>query len=94
MTSAAGKSDSRLNVRLPGDLKRTIEEAAAELGQSVSDFAVSTLVREAREVVRQSQQTRLSNRDRDLFLKVLEDADAKPNEALKAAARSYRKRLG
>ena len=39
------KSDARLNFRLPVELKATIERAAAQLGQSVSDFAVSTLVR-------------------------------------------------
>jgi len=43
------KSDARLNFRLPEELKATIEKAAAQLGQSVSDFAVSTLVREARD---------------------------------------------
>lgn len=94
MPSATEKNDARLNFRLTGELKETIEQAAAELGQTVSEFAVSTLVREAREVIQQSHQTRLSNRDRDLFLKALNDVDAKPNEALKSAAKRYRKRLG
>ena len=48
---ATGARDSRLNFRLPTDLKEVIEEAAATLGQSVSDFAVSTLVRQARTVI-------------------------------------------
>ncbi len=41
---ATGGRDARLNFRLSADLKEVIEEAAASLGQSVSDFAVSTLV--------------------------------------------------
>jgi len=48
--STAG-SDARLNFRLSSELKETIEQAAAELGQSVSDFAVSTLVQSARKVL-------------------------------------------
>ena len=94
MAATTEKNDARLNFRVTGELKKTIEQAAAELGQTVSEFAISTLVREAREVLQQSHQTRLSNRDRDRFLKALNDVDAKPNEALKSAAKRYRKRLG
>ncbi|MGH9172717.1 MAG: DUF1778 domain-containing protein [Vicinamibacterales bacterium] len=94
MASTTRKDNARLNFRLAGELKQSIEQAAAELGQTVSEFAVSTLVREARDVIEQSRQTRLSNRDRDLFIKLLDEADARPNEALKAAARKYRKQLG
>ena len=83
---------ARINVRLSSDLKQTIEEAAAALGQTVSDFTISTIVREARQVIEQAQSTRLSNRDRDLFLAALEATETKPNAALKAAARRYKKR--
>ena len=92
--ATSSTSDARINFRLPSELKQTIEQAASELGQTVSDFTVSTLVREAREVLQQTQQTRLSNKDRNLFLKALDSVDAKPNNALKAAARRYKKRLG
>lgn len=85
------KSDARINVRLPSDLKQTIEEAAAALGQTVSEFTVSTVVQEARQVLEAAQVTKLSQRDRDQFLAALADADAKPNAALKTAARRYRK---
>jgi uncharacterized protein (DUF1778 family) len=91
---AATKADARINVRLPNELKKTIEEAAATLGQSVSEFAVSTVVREARQVLQDARVTRLSNRDRERFLAALDAADARPNEALKAAAKRYRKRHG
>lgn len=84
-------SDARINVRLSSDLKKLVEEAAVALGQTVSDFTVSTLVREARQVIQDAQFTRLSNRDRDIFLAALDSSDAKPNDALKAAARRYKK---
>jgi uncharacterized protein (DUF1778 family) len=87
-------SDARLNFRLPAELKQTIEEAAARTGQSVSDFAVSTLVRTAREVIEQERITRLSNRDRDVFISLLDDKDARPNKALTAAARKHKNSRG
>ena len=62
------KSDARLNFRLAGELKKTIEEAAAQMGQTVSDFAVSTLVQTARRILHDQQVTRLSERDRQLFV--------------------------
>lgn len=87
-------NDSRLNFRLPADLKAVIEQAAAATGQTVSDFAVSTLARAAREVVREQQVTELTNRDRDRFLALLDDPHARPTEALKKAAARYKKRHG
>jgi len=89
---ATGARDARLNFRLPTDLKEVIEEAAATLGQSVSDFAVSTLVRQARTVIEQRNVTVLGDRDR--FIALLDDADARPNPALLKAAKRYKKHLG
>ena len=85
-------NDARLNFRLPAELKTTIEAAAACLGQSVSDFAISTVAQTARNVIEQHQITRLSNRDRDTFMALLDAADARPNKALKAAAKRYKDR--
>lgn len=86
------QNDARLNFRLPSELKHTIQQAAAHLGQSVNDFAVSTLVETARRVIEQHQATRLSNRDRDLFISLLDDASAEPNRALVDAASRYKER--
>jgi uncharacterized protein (DUF1778 family) len=94
MASAATRNDARLNFRLSSELKREIEEAADQLGQSVTDFAVSTLVRTARIVAQEQFVTQLSNRDRDRFTALLDDADAQPNDALQAAARTYNQQMG
>jgi uncharacterized protein (DUF1778 family) len=91
---AGTKNDARLNFRLPSDLKEVIEEAAATLGQSVSDFAVSTLVQTARAVLSERSVTELTSRDRDIFVALLDDAEAKPNRALTDAAKRYKKHLG
>ncbi len=91
--SAAG-NDARLNFRLPAELKEIIEQAAAHTGQTVSDFAVSTLVDNARKVIEEHDRTELTRRDRDLFIRLLDDEKAKPNAALVAAARKYKRRRG
>jgi uncharacterized protein (DUF1778 family) len=80
--STIAQNDARISFRLPKDLKHIIERAASESGQSVSEFAVSSLVRSAREVIDHGDRTILSNRDRDIFLKLLSDVDADPNESL------------
>jgi uncharacterized protein (DUF1778 family) len=88
------RSDARINFRLSSDLKQTIEDAAAEMGQSVSDFAISTLVHTARQILHDQQATRLSARDRKLFAALLDDERSRPNAALVKAAKRYRKQVG
>jgi uncharacterized protein (DUF1778 family) len=88
------RNDARLNFRLSGELKKTIEDAAAELGQSVSDFALATLARKARSVLRDQATTRIGGRDRKRFMQLLDDTSTEPNEALSKAARRYRKQVG
>lgn len=92
--SSPTENSARLNFRLPAELKEVIEQAAVSTGQTVSDFAVSTLVREARDIIEESDRTTLTHRDRDLFVALLDDPLAKPNEALLAAAHRYKKRRG
>jgi len=91
--STDARSDARLNIRLPRELKQLIEQAAGHLGQTVSEFAVSTLVRTAEEVIKQHDRTELSNRDRVIFLAMLDDLDAEPNETLVAAAEKHKKKI-
>ena len=84
---------ARLNFRLPADLKQAIEDAAALAGQTVSDFAISALTQSARTVIKDQDSTVLNKRDRALFVKLLDRA-ARPNKALAAAARRYKKIVG
>ena len=91
--STNSRSDSRLNFRLPNELKVVIEQAAGYLGQSVSEFAVSTLVRSAHDVIEQHDRTELSKKDRDIFLAMLDDVDAVPNAELVIAAEKYKQEM-
>ncbi len=79
-----------LALYLSEDHQRRVEQAAAMMGQTLDSFAATELVRRADEILEGQEIRRLSNRDRDIFLALL-DADEEPNEALKAAAADYKK---
>ena len=87
------ETDTKLDVSVPGHLRQMLEDAASHLGQTVDQFAVSTLTRAAREVIQQHDRTELSNRDRDIFLALLDDADAQPNAVLREAAQQYNRQV-
>jgi uncharacterized protein (DUF1778 family) len=91
--ATARTKEARLNFRLPSDLKEVIEEAATAMGQSVSDYAIATLVKSSQTVLQQSQTTVVSSRDRKSFMALLDNLDAKPNRALRAAAHRYKRRI-
>ncbi len=81
---------ARIHFRLPQEAKEVIERAALVSGLTVTDFAITALLQSAHETLDQQAQRQLSDRDQYLFLKML-DEDAEPNEALKQAARRYKR---
>lgn len=60
-----------------------------QLGQTVSDFAVSTLAQAARQIIQEHHVTRLTLRDWEILNAIIDDTSAAPNEALAAGARRY-----
>lgn len=82
------KHEARLDFRLPREAREQIERAALVSGQSLSDFAAGTLVREAAQVLSAYQTTTLSDHDRDLFLALL-DSEEGANDALREAHARY-----
>jgi uncharacterized protein (DUF1778 family) len=87
------KSDARVDFRLSSQAKATIEEAAVLSGQSLSDFAVSTLLERAQEILEANRLRSLSERDARIFLNVL-DGKQRPNAALRKAAAWYKENYG
>jgi uncharacterized protein (DUF1778 family) len=79
-----------MDFRLPVELKQLIEEAAALRGQAPGDFAVSTLMENAQRVIHQHRVTELTNRDRDIFLALLDDENPHPSDAVMTSAESYK----
>lgn len=86
-------SATRLDIRLQPDTKELIQQAAQLRNQSLTQFVISTLSEEASKIMATQERAALSDRDRDLFLKLL-DSPPKPNKALRSAAATYRKQTG
>ena len=89
-TPSMRESDARLNFRVRPDIKDRIEKAATVSGKSITDFAVSTLSDTADEILERYKVAELSDRDRDIFLSLLDRAE-KPNRALRRAAKTHKK---
>ena len=82
---------ARLNVRLAEEHKKLIQRAAELLGESISAFTVSALVREAQQIVSRFSALQLS--DRDSFLAAL-DNPLEPNARLRKAAKAHASGVG
>src|SRR5437868_5601207 len=82
------RNDARIEFQLPDQAKAIIEEAAALTGQSLSDFAVSTLLEKANQVLESHRIRSLSERDARTFLNVLDSEQ--PNQTLREAAAWYK----
>ncbi len=90
MTTQVTGKHSRLNIRIHPDIKGQIEKAASVSGKTMTDFAASALSQAAEQVLEHSRTVELSNRDRDIFLRIL-DQGSKPNELLRRAAKTHKK---
>jgi uncharacterized protein (DUF1778 family) len=86
-------SETTLDLRLSAPLREVLEQAAAHLGQSIDQFAVSVLARTAREVIEHRGETVLTDRDWRRFLDLIDDPDVEPNSSLKDAAKRYMESL-
>jgi uncharacterized protein (DUF1778 family) len=83
-------STARLDLRTTPHAKALIEDAAAICGQNVSAFIEATMIAKAQDVLAQYEMRTLSDRDRDIFLALLEEPAA-PNAALRAASADLKK---
>lgn len=79
---------ARLGLRLSEEHKARIERAAAMTGQTVNSYVTSELLRRTDEILEKEEVRRLSDRDRDIFLALLE-ADPEPTKAAKEAAERF-----
>jgi uncharacterized protein (DUF1778 family) len=89
MSALPNTPSSRLDFRISPEHKALIERAASAQGQTVSNFAISTLLKAAEEAIHSETMRVLSARDGRRFLALI-DAVPAPNAALKAAAARYR----
>ncbi len=81
--------EESLNIFLKRFARQSIEQAAVASGVSITDFTIRNLSESADEILQQQHFRKLSNRDRDIFLAML-DADDEPNEKLIEAFKARR----
>jgi len=80
---------SRLEARIPRELKRTLERAAAVTGHpTLTSFMIYSLQASARRAIEDHRQTKLTADESTSFVQALL-APAAPNVALRAAFERY-----
>lgn len=87
-------AESRLSIRLPADIKERIEHAAMLSGMSVTEFTISNLAETADEIIERHHVRKVSNRDRDIILALLDQKDhpkKKPNKKLVEAYKAMKR---
>jgi uncharacterized protein (DUF1778 family) len=91
MPRAAVNDNSRLALRIRPADKAVIQRAVALAQTDMTDFILRTVLREARSVIEEHEQVKLTRRDSRLVLDLLENPPA-PNAKLRKAARALPKR--
>ena len=82
------RKTERIDARVSGQVKRTLEHAASMSGRSLTDFVVESALAAAQATIERAGHMRLSEEDRRIFFEALE-TPPEPNDALKAAAERY-----
>lgn len=81
----------RFEMRMTAENKALIAKAAEISGQSLSEFAIGAVMKQALEMLERYDRTQLTVDDREAFLKLI-DSDSEPTERLRSAARSFLER--
>jgi len=89
MGTASAKQE-RIGARVPHDVYETLNRAAQLVGATVNQFLVQSALKEAPAVIEREQTIRLSRRDCERLLSLL-DNPPKPNARLKADQKHYQK---
>jgi uncharacterized protein (DUF1778 family) len=91
MQEKSHSKDSRLDLRVTSEQKELLERAAAIRGVSVSAYTLLHLLPIAKQEVDTQERLVLSNRDRDLFMSVMENPPTLKG-SLKSAIQKYREK--
>jgi uncharacterized protein (DUF1778 family) len=80
----------RIGARVPHEVYETLCRAAELTGATVNQFLVQAALKEAQKVIEREEVIRLSPRDWNWLLDLME-TPSKPNAELKAAMKRYQK---
>jgi uncharacterized protein (DUF1778 family) len=80
---------TRITARVSEKVRATLEQAAELLGATVNQFVVQTAYEEAQRILERETVIRLSQKDAQKILALL-DSPPKPNKALKDAVKRFK----
>lgn len=88
----SSRQQSRLNFRLAPEVKEKIARAASIYGQDLTEFAVSTLIQKAEEILEKHDRLLLGSEDYQFFLDALNETETgEPSEKSRQTAEIYRR---
>lgn len=81
----------RISARIPKDVRERIEEAADRSGATLNQFLVQAAIEKADQVLEREKVTKLSARDAEWLLSLLDQPPRAPNAKLQRALDDYQK---
>jgi uncharacterized protein (DUF1778 family) len=81
----------RISARLPKDVRERIEEAAYRCGSTLNQFLVQAAIEKADHILEREKVMKLSARDAEWLLNVLDQPPRSPNAKLQRALDDYQK---
>lgn len=93
MSETSSPKDSRIDLRVTQQQKELLEKAASLRGISLSAYTLFHLINAAKQEIEAHEKLILSDRDRDLFMSVMENPP-KLQGNLKTAINKYRDKYG
>jgi uncharacterized protein (DUF1778 family) len=91
--SELSAKDSRIDLRVTQEQKELLEKAATLRGISLSSYTLFHLLNAAKQDIEAHEKLILSDRDRDLFMSVMENPPELQGK-LKTAIKKYREKYG
>lgn len=90
-SDTAALERDRISARLPKEVRERIEEAAGRCGATLNQFLVQAAIEKADQVLERDKVTKLSARDAEWLLHLLDQPPQAPNAKLQRALDDYQK---
>ena len=85
---------SRMDLRIPQEVRDIIDHAASMEGRTRTDFVIAAALERAEHVIERRKLIRLAMRDQELLVKsLLEDREEEPPQYVKGIAQEYAARV-
>ena len=90
-SETAALERDRISTRVPKDVRDRLEEAADRTGATINQFVVQAALEKADQILERDRVTRLSARDAEWLLNMLDQPPRPPSAKLQRALDNYQK---